>query len=306
MITKEILESLIVSEKNNKKAIARKLGMSSSWVGDQYKKYGFQPNTKGFNKKYYANDNFFSTWSHDMAYCLGFIAADGHIWKKRFFITIGISENDVEILEYIKKCVSPDSLIRKGSKNMIQLCIHSEQIWIDLQKLGVTHGKTFGMEINFDIPEEYWGDYLRGFFDGDGSIWETTFRIGGKPYYYANFTCASRKFLEYIQNRLGFGKINIVRKKYFELKFNQRECLSLYNILYKNLSAFKLDRKYARFLKIDAKYQFWTAEEDLILCSSVDKEYLLKNLPGRTWEAIKVRKNKKCKQNKLSQSNVSE
>ncbi len=299
MIEKEKLLELCKSEKLNKSSIARKLGVSRTSVSNYFKKYGIVGNPRGFNKKYYAKDNFFSEWSSEMAYCLGFIAADGHIWKNRFFITIGISKDDYKVLEFIKNCISPDSLVRNNSKkNQVQICIHSKQIWEDLQNLGIKHDKTFNMEIDFDIPEKFWGDYLRGFFDGDGSIWQTIFKKGGKPYYYANFSCASKKYLEYIQKRLNFGKIRTVRKKYFELKFNQRECLKLYEILYKNKSGFKLDRKHDRFLNIDANYNFWTKEEDEILFKFSNKEDLIKNLPNRTWESIKTRKNTKCRQKK--------
>ena len=155
------------------------------------------------------------------------------------------------------------------------------------------------MKIDFDIPVDYWGDYLRGFFDGDGSIWKTIFRKNAKPYYYANFVSASVKFLENIRDRIGFGTIRAIRKKYFELKFNQRQCLELYKIMYANEHGFRLERKHRRFLKIDIKYKFWTKEEDEILFQYSSKKDLIKLLPDRSWESIKVRKNTKCRQKKL-------
>ena len=105
-ITKIELTELCIKHKNNISAIARELSISRTSVSNLYKKFGIIPNTKGFNKKYYAVDNFFSKWSSDMAYCLGFIAADGHIWKNRYFITIGISKKDKQILVYIRDCIS--------------------------------------------------------------------------------------------------------------------------------------------------------------------------------------------------------
>ena len=44
--------------------------MAIGSVRYSYKKSGRQ-------QKYFANERYFSKWSHNMAYCLGFITADG-------------------------------------------------------------------------------------------------------------------------------------------------------------------------------------------------------------------------------------
>jgi hypothetical protein len=59
-------------------------------------------------KKYNNNEEFFSKWSKDMAYILGFVTADGYVSDVKWCVQISLQERDVEILEYIKKCISPE------------------------------------------------------------------------------------------------------------------------------------------------------------------------------------------------------
>lgn len=284
----EVYEQYITNNLGSNET-GKALQISGGLVLKLLRRYDIPRKKSGSQIKYHANHNFFSTWSENMAYCLGFITADGHVWEKRPFLTIGISNRDQYILEFIRNNVSPDTIVRP-SNDKVQVNIYSKQIIEDLKKLGVTHDKTFNLKIDFDIPEEYWGDYLRGVFDGDGSIYLSKFRKNSKDYYYSTIVSASRQFLEYIKNRLGFGNIRIVRKKYFELQFSQSNSLKLFNIIYKNSDCFKLLRKYEKFLKINSNYNFWTKEEDDIVINHYDNlKELQKLLPKRTKIAIECR-----------------
>jgi len=249
---------------------------------------------RGTQLKYIANHSFFSKWSTDMAYCLGFITADGHVWKNRPYLTIAIHKKDIAILEFIRDCISPSSQVRDNTKyNSVQLCIYSKQIWLDLQKYNVTHSKTFSLSIDFNIPKKYWGDYLRGYFDGDGSIYSCNMR--GIQYHYASFSCASQQMLIDVQQRLGMGIIRCLRGKYYELRLCKSDCLKLADIMYYNPNHFKLQRKYDKFKEIHINYKFWTPEEDAIILKYIhqrDTKSLTKLLPNRALSSIQVRKNK--------------
>jgi hypothetical protein len=297
-ITKEQIENVYYNEKLTLKQSARKLKIGYNKFRQYIKEYSIQ--VKPSRKQYFANDNAFSNWNEKMAYCLGFITGDGHIWKNRPFFTIGIHENDIKILEYIRDYVSPDSLVRNDPKNnKVQICVHSKQIWEDLQKYNANHDKTFNLKIDFDIPEEFWGDYLRGFFDADGCIYYT--QPKKSPYYTASFSCASKPMLEYIKNRLGIGRLRCFREKYYELSFSQSNCLKLYDVMYKNENCFKLERKYEKFLKIHTDYKFWTKEEDSIILEHIKDRNTrqLFTLLNRAPKAIQSRKNKLRKNAKI-------
>lgn len=291
-ITKELIQDLYVNQRKSTIETCSILGIGRTTFYKYLAKFDIENRGK---QKYFPKDNFFSTWSHEMAYCLGFISADGHVWKDRYFLTIGISTPDQNVLTYIRDQISPESPVRECAKqNIVQLTIKSKQIWQDLKKYNVTHDKTFHLKIDFEIPEEFWGDYLRGYFDGDGSIW-----ISKKikcPVHSGSIVSASEQILVDIQKRLNFGYVRSTHNgKYFSLDFSNKQLLLLKEIIYKDPSRVVMHRKYEKFLniKINENYKNWTEEEDLIIRSNLDKptRYTFGLLPNRTHASIQTRKN---------------
>lgn len=247
-ITKEEMEEVYINQRLGVRKAAKKLNMGRPTFLKYLKKFNIPKHKIGIYRKYVPNDYFFNKWGSEMAYCLGFIAADGHVWEKRHFITIGIHKKDVAILEKIRNCISPKSKVRfTGDK--CQLCIKSEQIHKDLNRLGINHKKTFNLRFP-KVPKKYLGDFVRGFFDGDGGIWKAKRKI--VDYYTSSITCASEKFIYDLQNVLGFGTISRTGKnrKYYRIDFSQSNSLKLKKLMYKNNTDLKLNRKYVLFEKI--------------------------------------------------------
>lgn len=126
------------------------------------------------------DSNFFEKIdSQEKAYILGFIYADGCVSNHR--LSIKISKQDIELLEQIKLSMSSSHKIGvytnhngygKG-KEFCQLVIKDNKIENDLQQLGVVPQKT--KILTFPSPEQippnYIRHFIRGFFDGDGSIY---------------------------------------------------------------------------------------------------------------------------------------
>ena len=291
LIDKTELYNLYVVQNLGSIQISKIKNIGRTTVLNYIEKYGIPKKSSGAQIKYVANDKFFTKWSIDLAYCLGFIASDGHVWKKRPYITIGIHIKDIAILEYIRDKISTESKIRV-SKDKCQICIFSKKIHKKLTKLGIDYNKTFNLKLPH-MPNKYISHFIRGFFDGDGSIWKTNFHHGGKDYYYANIVSASKQILDDIHNYLGFGNVKKIKNKYYELKFCQTDCIKLFNIIYKD-APFKLQRKYDKFLKISSDYKFWTEEEDAIILKYIN-ERQTKNLvpmfPNRNLATIQARKN---------------
>jgi len=136
-------------------------------------------------RKYTLNENFFSRWSPEMAYMLGFIAADGNIHhvkgnKVITRLTISLNSKDKYILESFNQMfgditrplyVTPKSTYEGYVKGeTCALVIHSAQIAQDLMRLHIHPRKSWTAEWPTDYPEEFMHHYVRGFFDGDGSI----------------------------------------------------------------------------------------------------------------------------------------
>lgn len=291
MITKTELYNLYVTKKMSSIQIANLKKIGRTTVLNYLTKFKIPKKHTGSQIKYNANHNCFDKWSSDMAYCLGFIAADGHVWEKRPYITIGIHKKDIKILKLIRDFLSPTSKVRiSGSK--CQICVYSQKIYNKLNKLGINYTKTFSLKLP-KIPKKYLSHFIRGFFDGDGSIWKTKFKKGGKDYYYANIVSASPFILQDIYNFLQLGKISKIKNKYYEIKFCQSDCIKLANVIYKDANI-KLERKYKKFLAIHQDYHFWSKTEDQVILDHIKErntKQLIPLLPNRNHKTIQARKN---------------
>lgn len=186
-----------------------------------------------------------------MAYILGFIMADGSVSNtgSHYRLEIGLNIKDIAILEFIRSEIYPEakfSYRNKPSKNSIsngvRVRFFSKELVSDLINLNVIPRKT-GKEKLPEIPEEYFSDYLRGYFDGDGCIhsrrrkvntWEHTVSI----------VCASKDFLEELRDKseVNFGSI-ITDSSWYIWRFCKRDnVLCFRNYIYKN-PGFSLSRK---------------------------------------------------------------
>ncbi|MGG1594896.1 LAGLIDADG family homing endonuclease [Terribacillus saccharophilus] len=118
--------------------------------------------------KYSVNESFFSEWSSEMVYVLGFVVTDGCISKN----TLSIAQRDPEILRRISEAMSSNIPINERTHNgnpISKLDISRKAIVRDLASLGVMERKslTYAMP---SIPGEYLPHFLRGIIDGDGWV----------------------------------------------------------------------------------------------------------------------------------------
>ena len=128
-------------------------------------------------RKYYINDDYFSNLTHDNCYLLGFLAADGSI-QKDGSIKIGLSSIDEDFLKMIQKSLESNYPIReyqtKDGFNISEFVFRSEKIKSQLQNYGIVNRKTYSFEFPKNLPEQYWIDFIRGYFDGDGHYMNST------------------------------------------------------------------------------------------------------------------------------------
>ena len=126
------------------------------------------------SQQYKKNADFFKNESSNMAWLVGFLAADGNISKKGNKIRIELSSVDKEILEKIKEIVQIDNPI-KEREDKRGFCFTSLE-WAckehkeDLQAYGVIPCKTYTLTPPHKLSSKFHIDYIRGYFDGDGTI----------------------------------------------------------------------------------------------------------------------------------------
>lgn len=121
------------------------------------------------------NKDFFKNWSSDMAYVLGFFSADGYITvNKRGGQFWCIQITDKKLLEQIKKTVESEhkisTRIGRGNESILyRLQIGSIEMCDDLRKLSLRERKTKSLIVP-NVPDKYFADFVRGYFDGDGGV----------------------------------------------------------------------------------------------------------------------------------------
>lgn len=210
------------------------------------------------------NQDFFKTWSPDMAYVLGFFAADGSMLKNsRGAHFIEFTVVDREMLEFIQKVTGSNHVIaareRGGNcKTAYRLQIGSGTWFSDLTRLGFTQSKSRTLAFP-EIPRRYVADFIRGYFDGDGCVFFANHfsreRQKNIWIFTTSFTSGSRKFLEDLHKKLhtlglSGGSLK-AKERGFELVFSRRDSLALYRLIYHTgrTAGFALPRKRSVFEK---------------------------------------------------------
>lgn len=211
------------------------------------------PIQKIFNKK------FFKVWSPEMAYILDFLFADGNIIKtKRNTYFVGWYSGDHDLLTAMAQSMGSNHKIalRKAKMGSVYaLQIGSKELFSDLVRLGLTPNKSRRMQLP-KIPKKYVGDFIRGYFDGDGNVWSGLVHKKRKtPTLVLNvaFTSASRDFLKKLSNLLkerglcGGSLYKIKNKECSRLSYNTTDALKLYKIMYNKPHKLFISRKMAVF-----------------------------------------------------------
>jgi len=150
------------------KEISEIAGVSRGYVWHILRNSGVKITGKRRKNGHKVDENFFKTWSPEMAYVLGFILTDGSISGN----VIKIYQKDMTILERINNAMKSTNPIkkRKNGKSYIHyVSINRKEMVKDLAKLGITENKSLTVEFP-DVPNEYLPHFLRGVIDGDGWI----------------------------------------------------------------------------------------------------------------------------------------
>lgn len=164
-------------------AIAKLCGCYTRPIARYGKMFGFY--TAKEKRQLVIQDDFFSEYTKKSCYWAGFINADGHIAKndkaigesKHEYLEINLSANDIEHLSKLNKQLTRENLIKEyeiGARKykMCSLRVSRKSLCHDLtNNFDIAPGKKSLQEcVSKKIPAEYLRDFLRGHFDGDGSI----------------------------------------------------------------------------------------------------------------------------------------
>ena len=190
------------------------------------------------------------SWTSSIAYCVGLMASDGCLQKDGRHLDL--TSVDQDQLRNFCKAIGRDIYIgtkQSGSKTPAFRVQFSDVAFYDfLLKIGMTPAKSHTIAA-LDIPDIYYADFLRGLFDGDGTVygykdirWKNSFM------FYVSYAGASRQFLEYIQrmNSKLAGTLHGTLKpgtRVYSLTYAKSDSIKLAKFMYYNESLPYLARK---------------------------------------------------------------
>jgi hypothetical protein len=208
-------------------------------------------------KSYVENPDFFSVIDSEIkAYLLGFFAADGHI-ETTGALKVGVSIKDSHIVTLFNKVLCNSKCSLNCKNGMVTFACKHPNIRRDLHAMGFDNNKTYSWKKLPELDSKIMPHFLRGFFDGDGSI-SVDRRIQGSKLsgYNKHFSiaCYNKEILEQIVEILQISKYKIhyrentdflikghlIKKASgFNLSVNDTEELNkIYNYLYSDATFF--------------------------------------------------------------------
>lgn len=201
------------------------------------------------------NDDYFNKETPNMAYILGILASDGTIRKNINEVKLTLQERDSQLLEDIKKELEYEGNIRhyedrKGYKNAT-LAFTSEKIKKQLAEYNIVPEKTFTFTFPTNLNKKYWIDFIRGYFDGDGSVGYTGNALRWQ-------VCSAnpdvlKKIVDFFYEEYDIPKINIQvqyrQSPLYNIQYSTNSTKKIYDILY-TPNSLSLERKRKKFSDI--------------------------------------------------------
>lgn len=227
--------------------------------------------------KYKFDENYFESIDNEhKAYWLGFLFADGCILemisggiKVPATIQISLSTVDIEIIEKFmqdiklcKKIYFGEATCKNGKKPYCRIQVGSRKMCNDLVSYGCTPRKSQTLQFPIDyIPSDLIKHFIRGYFDGNGSVYfveRMNFdKRRNKSYLTQSFCCnfqGTKAFLTEVEKILNRNCIitRPIRQGHgnvFSLDFGRRDAVyNFFHYIYDDCTIY-LSRKYDKFIK---------------------------------------------------------
>lgn len=269
LLTKDFLKGSYLTDKKSTKEIGKEVGVSNTTVIKWLKVYKVRiRGSRLYKKPNLAKLQRCNT--EDVAYFLGFFAADGNLstdsGSER--ITFNLNIQDLSILRKFKKTLEVNNkitfiepkktkykgkIISSGKQCVLRVNCVGLKRCLDRFQLGHIHKKNRKIIISSNIPNRLVRHFIRGYFDGDGCI--TINDRKRKPGMV--IASSSERILLQIEgflNREGFTT-KLKRRGdssscyYLQININLLNIKKMYNYLYKDSTIF-LPRKRKKFQSV--------------------------------------------------------
>lgn len=137
------------------------------------------------------NQDFFFTWTLELAWVLGLLWSDGNLYKNK----INLVSKDKDLIETVANLIGDKSLVRsRDNKKYWLISFGSKIVAQHLRELGLHEAKSFTIKWVQGMPSKYESHFVRGLFDGDGWVY---FKEKKQSYQmHAGFVTASESLSE--------------------------------------------------------------------------------------------------------------
>ncbi len=198
-------------------------------------------------------------WSPNFAYAMGLIVSDGCVSKDGRHILF-VSKDEEQIHNYLMalNIVVSHGITHSGHNGAMAYRIQFSDVsfWEFLNNIGIhqAKSKTIG---EIGIPNEFFFDFVRGVFDGDGCIysywdkrWKSSFM------FYVSFASAGQVFIEWMRSTIEKhlkikGHISTSGERdFWQLRYAKAEAKVLINKMYESIDCIYLSRKKLKINRI--------------------------------------------------------
>lgn len=220
--------------------------------------------TNALKRKYEINDGYEFN-SHNGAWILGLLASDGYLPKTtgaQNRVVLTLQRQDEDTLELIKDELQYTGPIYQyestnGYPNS-SLAFTSRLLRDRIEGYGITNAKTFTLKgIPENLPRDFYLDFIRGYFDGDGSVYarEDEKKVG------MSFTSATKQILidiaTFLAEEYGVAMPTIRKVErthvIYDMRYYKRDSLTLGDLFYDN-DYLSLIRKKKHFFELKQKF----------------------------------------------------
>lgn len=249
--------------KYTKKELAKQLNKTENAIQVKARRVGL----KKKSKYYYRKEYFDNIKTPNQAYWLGFIYADGYVSQEKkkpstYTVGIEVSLKDKKHLQNFNNDICGNiGITTRHRKNNYHgkniegdLCVirmYCSEMAQDLIGHGCCLNKSLIKGCPVGVPAAYMRDFIRGYFDGNGSIAYSLNKKVMKSYLKVTIESGSKNFVEWLSTYLLNKKIvnNFYKdgERCFKLQIASKSAKHFLGYIYDNSERY-LNRKYEKYL----------------------------------------------------------
>jgi hypothetical protein len=155
---------------HNFKEIGGEVNKDPRTVAKIIRKEGYQQLKKIRRSKYSLNESYFDSIGGEQLWLIGLLAADGNVVKDRYLSLSQSGNHGKDIIKYIMNQLSYDGKLyckKTTHKDAHSFQLTSRNLISKLIKYNITPNKS----LIYELPKlKNYKDFLRGYFEGDGSV----------------------------------------------------------------------------------------------------------------------------------------